>query len=519
MSEIEKVRQDDLEHLEQVSSAQKQDESNEEQRSLWEACKQSPRIIACCTVMSMNPFVFGFDNLLISLMTAMPAFQVSFGDSSGTIPAVWLSLWTSMVAVGIMIGAMLSGPLSDRWGCKFSVSFGGTIAVAGSLICVFCDQLDVLQNRRILFLFAKIIIGVGLGFMLPASQTYISEVAPVELKGPLLSAYTLTMAIGQVIAVAGLNSRISMSGQMAYRLLFALETIPTGFAAICPWLIPESPNYFVKRGSLPKAAVAYTRLLPEAQAEPAVRRLARALEHEREAQNSAEAPAFQECFRGANWRRTRIVCYANMLQSLVGIAMIQNATYFVELGGMSAQNALNVTTASLCLLIPAILISWYLMNRVGRRTILLYATSVITVLWSVIGIAGCFSSSTAFWFVGCAIVVTNFVYGMGVGSTYPVIAAEMSTLRLRAKTQSLGFTVQFVLSWAFQFSVPYMYSTADGNLGGKVGFIFAGFSIIALAIIFFEIPEAKGLRVEELDARFEQRLPTRAFQQTAIIQA
>lgn len=298
-----------------------------------------------------------------------------------------------------------------------------------------------------------------------------------------------------------------------------METIPTGFAAICPWLIPESPNYFVKRGSLPKATVAYTRLLPEAQAKPAVRRLARALEHEREAQDSAEAPAFQECFRGANWRRMRIVCYANMLQSLVGIAMIQNATYFVELGGMSAQNALNVTTASLCLLIPAILISWYLMNRVGRRTILLYATSVITVLWSVIGIAGCFSSSTAFWFVGCAIVVINFVYGMGVGSTYPVIAAEMSTLRLRAKTQSLGFTVQFVLSWAFQFSVPYMYSTAEGNLGGKVGFIFAGFSIIALAIIFFEIPEAKGLRVEELDARFEQRLPTRAFQQTAIIQA
>lgn len=75
MSEIEKVRQDDLEHLEQVSSAQKQDESNEEQRSLWEACKQSPRIITCCTVMSMSPFVFGFDNLLINLMTAMPAFQ------------------------------------------------------------------------------------------------------------------------------------------------------------------------------------------------------------------------------------------------------------------------------------------------------------------------------------------------------------------------------------------------------------------------------------------------------------
>lgn len=64
-----------------------------------------------------------------------------------------------------------------------------------------------------------------------------------------------------------------------------------------------------------------------------------------------------------------------------------------------------------------------------------------------------------------------------------------------------------------------MYRTADGNWGGRVGFIFARVSIIALLIVFFEIPETKGLRVEELNARFEQRLPTRAFQQTAIVQA
>lgn len=127
-------------------------------------------------------------------------------------------------------------------------------------------------------------------------------------------------------------------------------------------------------------------------------RLARALEHERDIQESAEAPTFMECFHGANWRRTRIVWYANMLQ-IVGIAMIQNATYFLELGGMSSQNALNVTTASLCLLVPAVLLSWYFMARLGRRTILLWGTSVVTVLWLGIGIGGCFGTTTAFWSV------------------------------------------------------------------------------------------------------------------------
>lgn len=55
--------------------------------------------------------------------------------------------------------------------------------------------------------------------------------------------------------------------------------------------------------------------------------------------------------------------------------------------------------------------------------------------------------------------------------------------------------------------------------GGRVGCIFAGVSFIALLIVFFKTPETKGLRVEELNARFEQRLPTRAFKQTAIVQA
>ncbi|KAJ6032507.1 hypothetical protein N7540_003239 [Penicillium herquei] len=459
MSESEKVQQGGLEHVEQISPGSKQDESSEEHISPWGAAKENPRVILCCIIMSLSPLVTGFDSIIIALVTAMPAFQMVYGDTSDVIPAEWLSLWTSMVAVGVITGAMLSGPIADRWGCRIPISIGGVIGVTGSIICAFSDEIDVLQHRRILFLFAKIIVGLGLGFMLPASQTYISEVAPVELKGPLLSAYTLSMVCGQVIAVAGVNSRIGILSRMAYRLLLAIEAVPTGFAALAPWFVPESPSYFVKHGKLPKAIAAYSRLFPKEQAEPAIQRFARAVEHER-------------------------------------IAMIQNSTYFFELGGMSAQNALNVTTASLALMILALCLSWYLMGHVGYRKILLYAISVITVLWLVIGIAGCFGSTTAFWFVGCAMVVTNFVYGLGVGSTYPVISGETSTLRLRAKTQALGFAVQFLVSWVFQFVVPYMYSTSEGDLG----------------VVFFEIPEMKGLRLEELDTRFEQRVATRAFQ-------
>lgn len=221
MDQPEKIEHDGLEHLEQIPLDSKDNESPEEKLPLWGAAKKRPRVILCCMVMSLSPLVNGFDTLIISLVTAMPAFQyvivvstgllilqgcpcglvqltfficrTVYGDPSGVIPAQWLSLWTSMIAVGIVAGAMSSGPTADRLGCRVSVFIGGAIAVAGSIVCVFSDQFEELQSRRILFLFAKIIVGIGLGFMLPASQTYISEIAPNELKGPLLSAYTLSM--------------------------------------------------------------------------------------------------------------------------------------------------------------------------------------------------------------------------------------------------------------------------------------------------------------------------------------
>jgi hypothetical protein len=162
---------------------------------------------------------------------------------------------------------------------------------------------------------------------------------------------------------------------------------------------PESPNYYTKRGKRSRAISAYSRLFSREKADSAIDRIEIDLKHEESRQAAAGTPSYQECFQGSNWRRTRIVLYANMLQSFVGIAMISNSTYFLELGGMSAHSALSVTTCSLCLMILAILISWYMMAFLGRRTILLWSTGMIGIFWIAIGIAGCISSSEAFWFV------------------------------------------------------------------------------------------------------------------------
>lgn len=91
------------------------------------------------------------------------------------------------------------------------------------------------------------------------------------------------------------------------------------------------------------------------------------------------------------------------------------------------------------------------------------------------------------------------------------IAGEVSAVRLRAKSMAIGFTFNYFFSTVWNVAIPYLYNTDEANLGGKIGWIFAGMGVIALAVIYFEIPETKGRSFEELDEMFNENVGTRAF--------
>jgi MFS transporter, SP family, general alpha glucoside:H+ symporter len=79
------------------------------------------------------------------------------------------------------------------------------------------------------------------------------------------------------------------------------------------------------------------------------------------------------------------------------------------------------------------------------------------------------------------------------------IAGEVSGTRLRAKSQAIGFVV------------PYMFNPDQGNLGGKIGWIYAATCLTAIVIVYFEFPETKNRTYIELDHMFDMRLSSRNF--------
>lgn len=104
-----------------------------------------------------------------------------------------------------------------------------------------------------------------------------------------------------------------------------------------------------------------------------------------------------------------------------------------------------------------------------------------------------------------------FTAGIGVWPASFVIAAETSSLRLRARTQGIGWTTNGVSGVIFGFAMPYAYNPDAGNLGGMTAYIFFGFSALAFGLSFFFLPEMKDRSIAEIDKMFELQLPARQF--------
>jgi SP family general alpha glucoside:H+ symporter-like MFS transporter len=105
-----------------------------------------------------------------------------------------------------------------------------------------------------------------------------------------------------------------------------------------------------------------------------------------------------------------------------------------------------------------------------------------------------------------------FIVGPAIGPAIS-LAGEISSLRLRAKSQSAGFFFNYSYSTIWNVVVPYMFNKDEGNLGGKMGWIFFATSVIAWAIVFFELPETKDRTYEELDEMFTQGVKARKFKE------
>ncbi|KAH6998897.1 hypothetical protein BKA56DRAFT_665430 [Ilyonectria sp. MPI-CAGE-AT-0026] len=200
-----------------------------------------------------------------------------------------------------------------------------------------------------------------------------------------------------------------------------------------------------------------------------------------------EAGNYIDCFKGTNLKRILTFVFVLGCLNICGAQLLVQNIYFLLIAGLP-------------------------LEELSRRLIFLSGPLLSGILLLVVGGLYYAPGLGPIWAVA---IILNFLIAWGVLSFMSVgwaIGAQLSSYKLRVKTQSLAVISSAFFAWFFSFITPYMYNVDSGNLGARIGYIYAGLCTIYLVMAYFVVPESSGLSIAELDWMYENQVPSRMFQ-------
>ncbi|MFC0205701.1 sugar porter family MFS transporter [Novosphingobium soli] len=456
-------------------------------------------IAAIVAVATIGGFMFGYDSGVINgtqkgLESAFDLGKLGIGINVGAI------------LVGSSIGAFVAGRLSDRIGRRgvmllAAVLFLGSALLAGA------------ASSSAIFIIARIIGGLGVGAASVISPVYISEVTPAAVRGRLSS-------IQQVMIISGLTGAFVANfalaryaggstadfwlGYPAWRWMFWLQAIPAAIYFLALLMIPESPRYLVARGQDDRALAVLTRLLGPTEARRKVSeiRASLAADHHR--------PRLSDLVDKTTGKLRPIVWTGiglAVFQQFVGINVVfyYGATLW-EAVGFSEDYALQTNILSGVLSIGACLATIALVDRVGRKPLLLVGSAGMAVSLAVVSYAFSTALTDASGAVSLpgsngviALIAANayvIFFNLSWGPIMWVMLGEMFPNQIRGSGLAVSGFAQWIANAAISVSFPSL------AISPGLAVTYSGYAFFAAISFFFVralVHETRGRELEDME--------------------
>ncbi|KAL6232463.1 hypothetical protein BDW75DRAFT_232767 [Aspergillus navahoensis] len=473
--------------------------------SVLQSARRAPRTVAWCFALASGMVLYGYDLAIVGSVSSMPEFQKEFGrrlDGELIIPALWLALWSIANPIGGVLGALVGGYIQDRAGRRRSLTIASVVSALGVVVAYLSDLPSEINGRRSVILVAKLVQGFAVNQIMCTTQTYMSEILPPVLRGPVLGLFPTFILLGQLVGSITIYIMAARTGSEGYKLCFVSEWPFSLLPFVVSFLMPESPTYLIRKNRLDEARRCQERLSSSPEGADMILEQAR-LSIELEKKTKGSAPGYLDCFKGANRRRTMVVLFACLLPQLFGMSLLAKGSYFMQIVGMNAHTSLVFLQVGVGLGLVANVGSMITIAKIGRRPLTLFGLIACIILWTGMGIAGCFSGTVTVWYTQATILVVVTVAGLTIWPASYAFGAEASSLQLRAKTQGLGWLVNCLSNGIIGIVLPYIFNGDEGALGAKTGFVYTGFCIFSLAVAWRIVPEMKDKTTIEIDWIFE----------------
>ncbi|XP_068618809.1 facilitated trehalose transporter Tret1 isoform X5 [Battus philenor] len=406
----------------------------------------------------------------------------------------WVS---SLINLGAAAVCFPIGLIMDVLGRKKTMLCLVLPFTLGWLLITFATNVGMLMAGRL-------ITGVAGGAFCVTAPAYTSEIAQDSIRGTLGSYFQLMITVGILFSyVVG-----SYTSVFVFNILCTI--IPIIFGIVF-FFMPESPNFLVVKGRNEEAKEALIRL--RGRNYDVDNELNALITKAEEAKNNPVS--FLSAITKKTALKAILICYALMLfQQLSGInAVIFNTSAIFASAGAAIPSAIATIIIGV-IQVVATFISSLVVDRLGRRVLLLFSALVMCVCSTALGVFffmqdfhGADSSivEAISWLPLLSLSLFIVAFSLGFGPIPWMMAGELCLIDIKAFVGSTAGT----FNWLLSFTVTSTFNSLNRAIGqGQVFCMFAGIMLLGFVFIFFVIPETKGKSVDEIQIMLGAEPPT-----------
>ena len=452
---------------------------------------------AIVAVATIGGFLFGYDSGAVNGTQEGLRQTFNLGDSG-------LGFTVGSLLIGCFIGAFLAGRLADLLGRRNVMILAAVLFLVAALVQGFAET-------QTIFVIARLLGGVAVGAASVLSPAYISEVAPASVRGRMTTIQQIMIITGLtgafvvnyfLAASAGESTAPYWAGIQAWRWMYLMQAIPAAIFLIALFFIPESPRYLVSKGRDEQATRVLTSLFG---AEVATAKL----QEIRDSFSKDHRPRLSD-LKKPGGTGLRPIVWAGILlavfQQLVGINVIfyYGATLW-QLAGFTEDQSLQINIVSGVVSIAACFITIALIDRIGRKPLLLIgsagmAATLFALVYAfangTLDAAGNLQLSSELGTL--ALIAANLYvvfFNISWGPVMWVMLGEMFPNQIRGSALAVAGFAQWFANYLIAQSFPVM---ASWSLAGSYTF-YAVSAVISFFLVQKFIRETKGKELEEME--------------------
>ncbi|KAL9117361.1 MAG: hypothetical protein Q9187_006105 [Circinaria calcarea] len=435
-----------------------------------------------CLVGFLCSTMNGYDGSLLNGLLQNPQFKQFFNVQNAGIGA---GLVSAMYQIGGVVAIPFIGPAVDRYGRKTGLFIGSLIIVLGTIIQGTTSRTQSVGQ----FMGGRFFLGFGVGIAASAGPVYVVEVSHPAHRGVVTALYNTFWFTGSILSSGTVRGALNLNGNTTWLIPTYLQLLCSGIILLFVVFLPESPRWLFVNNKVSKAKAMLTKYHGNGNPDSVWVQLQLSEYNEHLELDGADKLYGQ-------WAGNAVISY--FLSAVLDTAGIKDPIdqTNINLGLNCLQFALAVLGASL-------------VDRVGRRPLLLFTNAGCAIVWLGITIttstyASSRSAASAKATVGL-IYVFGMVFSIGFTPLQALYPVEVLSFEMRAKGMAFSNLAVNAAGLLNQFAWP----VALQKIGWRTYICFIIWCAFQTITIYFFIPETKNRTLEELDEIFTAKNPTK----------